>query len=262
MDEETIPKTISLFLLGIVDRVTRPFARPRLDLVLEGDVPPYLHTYPIWDAATGRQIRGRWYRVGILNHSEVPVSEVQVQLWKVEPVPFPIQPVTLHFKDDNPESGMPQRLSIEVPAGRHDPTAFADVLAQYEGQPAFEVLHTVPNVPLRHIPAVSTPSPFESPDVTLAGECGASPSASMNTTSSRCRTPIRQPGGNGDRFGGNCEFEQCLMPLPRSSHRPPFSPVPDLTLTPFDSLDEPQRRSGRRGPRHRRPRCGSGSPWV
>lgn len=153
MDQETIPKTISLFLLGIVDRVTRPFTRPRLDLVFGGDVPPYLHTYPIWDAATGRQIRGRWYRVGILNHSEVQVSEVQVQLWKVEPVPFPIQPVTLHFKDDNPESGMPQRLSIEVRAGRHDPAAFVDVLAQYERQPAFEVLHTVPNVPLRHIPA-------------------------------------------------------------------------------------------------------------
>ena len=152
MDQEPIPKTISLFVLGIVDRVTQLFMRPRLDLVFGGDVPPYLHTYPIWDAATGRQIRGRWYRVGVLNHSKVPVSEVQVQLWKLEPVPFPLQPVTLHFKDNNPESGRPQPRSVDVPAGRHDPTAFVDVVSQYERQPAFEV-HTVPNVPLRHIPA-------------------------------------------------------------------------------------------------------------
>ena len=148
-----IPKAIALFLLGIVDRIARPFTRPRLDLVFGGEVPPYLHTYPIWDAATGRQIRGRWYRVGVLNRSGVPVSDVQVQLWKVEPVPFPIQPVTLRFKDDNPERGTPQRVSIEVPAGMSDPTAFVDVLAQYERQPAFEVLHTVPNAPLRHVPA-------------------------------------------------------------------------------------------------------------
>src|SRR5262244_1732631 len=109
MDQETIPKTISLFLLGIVDRVRQLFTRPRLDLVFGGDVPPYLHTYPILDGATGRQIRGRWYRVGVLNHSAVPVSDVQVQLLKVEPVSFSIQPVTHHFKDDNPRRGTPYR---------------------------------------------------------------------------------------------------------------------------------------------------------
>lgn len=153
MDENRIPKTIALFFAEIVDRVTRPFTRPRLDLVFGGDVPPYLHIYPIWDAATGRQIRGRWYRVGVLNPSAGPVSDVQVQLWKVEPVPLTIHPLTLRFKDDNPESGTPRRLSIEVPAGSVDPTVFVDVLAQYERQPAFEVFHTVPNVPLRHLPA-------------------------------------------------------------------------------------------------------------
>jgi len=153
MDENPILKTITQSLAEMVARVTRPFTRPRLDLVFRGDVSPYLHTYPILDGATGRQIRGRWYRVGVLNHSAVPVSDVQVQLLKVEPVSFSIQPVTLHFKDDNPRRGTPYRHSIVAAAGTSDPTVLVDVLAQYERQLAFEVLHTVPNVPLRHMPA-------------------------------------------------------------------------------------------------------------
>jgi len=147
MHQETSPRSIALFLLEIVDRVTRRFMRPRLDLVFGGDLPPYLHTYPIMDGATGKLVRGRWYRVGVLNRSRVPVSDVRVQLWKAEPVPFPIQPVTLHFKDDNPGPGTPARLSIDVPAGPREPTVFVDLLAQREKLPFFQVLHTVPNVP-------------------------------------------------------------------------------------------------------------------
>ena len=143
---------IAQFFLGIVDRVTAPLTQPRLDLVFGGDVAPYLQTADIMDEATNRLVRGRWYRVGVLNRSPAPVPAVQVQLWKVEPPEFPIVPVTLHFMHDNPPPGTPYRLSMDVPAGQ-EPTVFVDVLARAEKQPVFQVIHTVPNVPRRRMPA-------------------------------------------------------------------------------------------------------------
>jgi hypothetical protein len=123
-----------------------PFKRHRLDLVFRGLKEPYLMTGHIFIAGTNIRIDGRWFRVGVLNRSTAPISDVTVQLIAVDP-PGVVHtvPLTLHLMHDNPLQGQSNKETFTVQPG-DEPTQFVDVVSMGINQQALQIEHIVPGV--------------------------------------------------------------------------------------------------------------------
>ncbi len=144
---EVLSETIVRFANQVLTWVTWPLRRPALDLVFEGDRPPYLMTSHIFDQSTGATINARWYRVGVTNHWRSTIEEVQVTAERLVPTPptMPILPQILHLKDDNPAPGTPFRDHFSVPRDG-TPSRYVDVVSKVVGLDVFQLEHITPNV--------------------------------------------------------------------------------------------------------------------
>jgi hypothetical protein len=138
-------QTVAYFGLGVLDRVVTwlrwRFGPPPLDLVFKGDQEPYLMTDGL-KTLVDRPVKGRWYRVGVVNRTQITIDGVEVTAERLTPRKLPGLPKTLHWMDDNTP---PFQATSSVPPDRK-PSKYVDVVSQREAKPLFELRHITPGV--------------------------------------------------------------------------------------------------------------------
>jgi hypothetical protein len=129
--------------------ITRPFRRPVLDLVYEGDHDPFLMTEHIF--RQGQEVPGRWFRVAVINSSRSEIGDVRVRATRLRPARLPVLPQILrHMGNDPPQ---PVESMFAVRAGRQVPE-FVDVVSKVTGFPSIQ-LHHINDAVRRDFPAGS-----------------------------------------------------------------------------------------------------------
>jgi hypothetical protein len=78
--------------------------------------------------------------VGVTNSGSA-VEGVRVQALELRPDSLGILPAALHWKDDNPPLGQPNKQTVAVPASK-TPV----VVSRIKDTPVFQLLHIVPGV--------------------------------------------------------------------------------------------------------------------
>ena len=145
---DDIDQAAADFGLGIIDRLSAwtrwTFGPPTLDLAFEGDREPYLMTDGVMDAR-GRPVYARWYRVGVVNRSQVAFDAVEVTAEQLSPPRLPGLPQPLHWQNDNPAPGTAYQTNSSVPPGRK-PSKYVDVVVHRPDLDDFELKHITPGV--------------------------------------------------------------------------------------------------------------------
>jgi len=129
--------------------ITRPFRRPVLDLVYEGDHDPFLMTSHIF--RQGQEVAGRWFRVAVINSSRSEIGDVRVRAMRLHPRRLTVLPQILHHMGNDPPQ--PVESTFAVRPGRQAPE-FVDVVSKVTGLESIE-LHHINDAVRRDFPAGS-----------------------------------------------------------------------------------------------------------
>jgi hypothetical protein len=147
--ENPVPEFLADLTLGAgargISAAQRKLRPSPLDLVFARTISGCVHIGPVYIAGSSNPVSAEWFRVGVTNSSPAAVDAVRVQALELKPDTLGILPAPLHWKDDNPPIGRPNKQAVTVPASK-TPVEFVDVVSHTQDAPVFQLVHIVPGV--------------------------------------------------------------------------------------------------------------------